>query len=99
MFNIGFAELVVISALALLIIGPKQLPEVAKVVARLLNEFKRATEDLTGSLADTKKQTQDEINKATVNILEAANSADEEESYDNHSEIEEETEHKGDDNV
>lgn len=58
MFNLGFPELVVIGVVALIFIGPKQLPEVARVIARTLNEFKNATSDLTDSLKDVKNETQ-----------------------------------------
>ena len=47
MFNLGFIEVVVILSIALVVIGPKQLPELARLVAKLLNEFRRATEDVT----------------------------------------------------
>ena len=40
MFNLGFSELIVIGAIALIVIGPKQLPEVAKVLGRLIGELK-----------------------------------------------------------
>ncbi|MGE0528305.1 MAG: twin-arginine translocase TatA/TatE family subunit [Bdellovibrionales bacterium] len=45
MFNLGFGEIVILGVLALIFIGPKQLPEVARTVGRLLNEWKRATSD------------------------------------------------------
>ena len=35
MFGLGFVEIILIAVLALIFIGPKQLPEVARVVARL----------------------------------------------------------------
>lgn len=53
MFNLGFSELIVLGVIALVFIGPKQLPEVAKVVGRMINEWKRATSDLTSSLTDS----------------------------------------------
>lgn len=56
MFNLGFSEMVLLSVLALIFIGPKQLPELARVVGRLLNEFKRATGDITSSFTDIKHQ-------------------------------------------
>ena len=52
MFGLGFAEILLIAVLALIFIGPKQLPEVARVIARLLNEWKRATSDFTSSFTD-----------------------------------------------
>lgn len=58
MFNMGLQEMIVLGAIALLVIGPKQLPEVARVVGRMLNEFKRATGDLTSSIANVKNEAQ-----------------------------------------
>ncbi len=52
MFNLGFTELIVLGIIALVFIGPKQLPEVAKVAGRLINEWKRTTSELTGSLTN-----------------------------------------------
>ncbi len=54
MFNIGMSEFLVIGALALIFIGPKQLPEVARMVGRLLNELKRAGEEVFGSFSDVR---------------------------------------------
>lgn len=56
MFNMGFMEMVVIGVLALILIGPKQLPEMAKVIARTMNEFKKATSELSGGLLEIKKE-------------------------------------------
>ncbi len=64
MFNFGFSELLVIGALALIFIGPKELPEVAKVVGRLLNELKRATTDITSSIGKVREDA-DEFVRST----------------------------------
>lgn len=52
MFNLGFSELLILAVIALIFIGPKQLPEVAKVIGRLINEWKRATSDITSSFTN-----------------------------------------------
>jgi sec-independent protein translocase protein TatB len=54
MFGLGFVEVILIAVLALVFIGPKQLPDVARVIARLLNEWKRATNDFTASFHDVR---------------------------------------------
>ena len=43
--NIGFMELVLILALALIVVGPGKLPEVGKSIGKSITEFKKATRD------------------------------------------------------
>jgi sec-independent protein translocase protein TatA len=50
MFGIGVPELLVILVVALVVLGPKRLPEVAKALGKGLAEFRRATSDLTEEL-------------------------------------------------
>lgn len=46
MFGIGMPELVLIFIVALLVFGPKRLPDLGKSVGRALREFKRASDEL-----------------------------------------------------
>jgi sec-independent protein translocase protein TatB len=46
MFNIGAGELVFILIAALLILGPKQLPEFARTIGKFVREFRRQTDDV-----------------------------------------------------
>lgn len=50
MFGIGLPELLIILAIALIVIGPKKLPDMAKSLGRALNEFKKATREFKDSL-------------------------------------------------
>jgi sec-independent protein translocase protein TatB len=50
MFGIGMQELLLILVIALIVLGPKKLPDVAKSLGKALNEFKRATSDIKESL-------------------------------------------------
>ena len=46
MFGIGMTELIVILIIALLVIGPKKLPDMARSLGKGLREFRKATSDL-----------------------------------------------------
>jgi TatA/E family protein of Tat protein translocase len=48
--SLGLPEILVILVLALLIFGPKRLPEVGRTIGRGLSEFRRATTDLKRSV-------------------------------------------------
>jgi len=56
MGNLGMPELILIMVLALLIFGPKKLPEIGKQVGKALGEFKRASNDLKRSIEDEMEQ-------------------------------------------
>ena len=74
MFNLGFPELVVIFTLALLLFGPRKLPEIGRSLGKSLNEFKRATNELKRTwesevvseeqdLRNTLRETRDDFDK------------------------------------
>jgi Tat protein translocase TatB subunit len=48
MFGLGFGEILVILVLALVLLGPQKLPEVAKQLGKGFRDFKKATDDLKG---------------------------------------------------
>lgn len=45
MFGIGLPELVVILAVALIVLGPQRLPEVARMLGRAYGQLRRASEE------------------------------------------------------
>lgn len=50
--SIGMPELVVIFVIALIIFGPRKLPELGKSLGRSINEFKRASNELKSTLEE-----------------------------------------------
>jgi TatA/E family protein of Tat protein translocase len=67
MFGLGFGEIVIILVLALILFGPKKLPEVAKQLGKGMRDFQKATEDLKGQFE--KEFYADEAKKARPQIV------------------------------
>lgn len=57
MFGLSLGELAVIGIIALIVIGPEQLPKVARTVAKVINDLKRATNEFSGHLMDIRNTT------------------------------------------
>jgi len=66
--NIGFPELLIIMVIALLIFGPKKLPEVGRSIGRALREFRKTSDEIKGKIeeeiqAEEFKDIKEEIEK------------------------------------
>ena len=61
MFGLGIPEILLILAIALIVIGPKKLPEFGKTLGRALREFKKSAQDFKRNLDidDTLKDVKD----------------------------------------
>lgn len=57
--NIGIPGLILIVVLALIIFGPKKLPEIGKAAGQTLREFKTSANDLMNDEPEKKKATED----------------------------------------
>lgn len=64
MFGIGVPELLVILVVALIVLGPKRLPDVAKALGKGLAEFRRATAGLTDELREAQTMIEREAREA-----------------------------------
>ncbi|MFM1655710.1 twin-arginine translocase TatA/TatE family subunit [Brevibacillus sp. B_LB10_24] len=62
--NIGIGGFVLLLILALILFGPKKLPELGRAVGNTLKEFKNATRGLTGEEED--QRTQNNVQKAVA---------------------------------
>jgi TatA/E family protein of Tat protein translocase len=47
---LGFPELILIFIVALIVFGPKRLPEIGRTIGKALGEFKKATDDLKSTI-------------------------------------------------
>jgi TatA/E family protein of Tat protein translocase len=97
MFGIGMPELIIIMAIALVVIGPSKLPDLAKAIGKGLAEFRKATQDIKeslnieGELQDARKDLVDSISGLDEPLdLEAPRS------YEEESEHEESDDEQGD---
>jgi sec-independent protein translocase protein TatA len=50
--NIGFPGLILILIIALIIFGPKKLPEIGRAFGQTLREFKKSTKELTDDVME-----------------------------------------------
>jgi sec-independent protein translocase protein TatA len=80
MFGIGMPELLVIAVIALLVVGPKKLPDIAKALGKGLSEFRKVTEEATETIKETLKT--DEIKKDMNDIKDSLLYGKEEEKKD-----------------
>ena len=49
-------SLILVAAIALIVVGPKKLPDLAKTLGKGFSEFKKATEGITDELKETMKE-------------------------------------------
>ncbi|OIJ18163.1 Sec-independent protein translocase TatA [Anaerobacillus alkalidiazotrophicus] len=54
--NIGIPGLILILVIALVIFGPKKLPEIGRAMGQTLKEFKKSTRELTSEFEDDDKK-------------------------------------------
>ena len=75
MFGIGMPELMVIMVVALIVLGPKRLPEIARALGKGLAEFRRATGDINDELQRAQRAIEAEARAAEAERREASRKA------------------------
>ena len=68
MWNLGFQEVVIIFIIALVIFGPRKLPDLGKSLGKSLAEFKRASNELKRTWEDEVRAETDELKKIQRDI-------------------------------
>ncbi|MGC8720416.1 MAG: Sec-independent protein translocase protein TatB [Thermodesulforhabdaceae bacterium] len=70
MFDIGFQEVIVILIVALIVVGPKNLPQVGKALGRAVAEFRRAMSEVKEAVEsnDIVKEFKEEYDRAKEGI-------------------------------
>lgn len=94
MFGIGMPEMILILAIALIVLGPKKLPDLAKSLGRAMREFKKATSDFKESIeVDTDfkdvKKTFDDVDTELRESIDVTRSLDSEAASSDESKIDE----------
>ena len=59
--NIGIPGLVLILILALIVFGPKKLPEIGKATGQTIREFKKSTKELTSDVVEEFDEIKQEV--------------------------------------
>lgn len=72
MFGIGMPELMVILVVALVVLGPKRLPEVARTIGKAVSEFKRQSSEIMDEFTAQSRFDEDEPRRTRTRPAPAA---------------------------
>ena len=64
--NLGFPEMIFLFLFALILFGPKKLPEIGRQIGRALNEFKRASDEFKAQIESEISQLDLENSRQTI---------------------------------
>ena len=64
MFGLSFVEIAIVAVLALLLLGPDQLPSVAKTIGKTLRDLRKASDDLKGTFETEMNKLEREVDLA-----------------------------------
>ena len=80
MFGVGTSELIIILLIALLILGPKEIPKVARTLGRGMREIQRAKDELKKNIEfedETVSEIKSEISELKEDVSKSVNESDE----------------------
>ena len=74
MFGIGMPELIIIFVIALIVIGPKKLPDLARALGKGMAEFRKATNEIKSNLdmGDELKGIEEELTDSVSGMIHEA---------------------------
>ena len=67
--NIGMPGLILIFIVALIIFGPKKLPELGRAVGQTLSEFKKSARELTSDVVEEIEDAKKDVTKRDYKVL------------------------------
>lgn len=71
----NFTEIVIIMAIALILFGPEDLPDIARMIGKIVYEIRKAVNDLTSEFEDVVKEPVATMNKALDDITKLGRSS------------------------
>ncbi len=89
--NLGFTEIAVIFIVALVFVGPEDLPKLARKLSRFLNEIKRSTQDISNSFMSEVDEVNQKVNSSENEVADPVEDFLSESDHDNEHVIEDHT--------
>ncbi len=69
MFGLGFFEIVIIAVAALVLVGPKKLPDLMRQAGKLFVQVRRTTNDVRSTIDQVIKEAEDDLRQKEISDL------------------------------